>query len=66
MPLMGGQKKRRRERVYGVCLLSLSDRKWEVQWASGETDIVFAGSLKEESKPTKELIEIVHLHNGLR
>ena len=66
MPLMGGQKKRRRERVYGVCLKSLPERKWEVQWASGEIEVVSAGSLKEESTPTKESIEIVHLHNGLR
>ena len=61
-----GRAKEEEKGTYGVCLRSLPDRKWEVQWASGDIEVVSAGSLKEESKPTKESIEIVHLHNGLR
>ena len=66
LPLQGTQKRRTRERVYGVCVKSLPNRKWQVKWASGDLEDVLAGNLKEENQPSRESIELANLQNGIR
>ena len=52
--------------MYGVCVKSLPNRKWQVKWASGDLEDVLAGNLKEENQPSRESIELANLQNGIR
>ena len=63
-----GRKRRRRNKIDGVVMRSMEERKWEVLWGRGvnKLEVCFGNGLKFEGMPDDETMRLIEWNKGER
>ena len=60
------EKRRKKERLFGVVVRSTVSSKWEVRWDNGLLEVMLTGSLKKEGDPDEDSLALVRQIMGVR